>query len=120
MPRVLSFEDGEETKEDDQQADYITNNANQGQIHLRELRPKGYSTAGINNGGILQCQGMLREIPSRAEDSEFYASDSSEENQMKRYESNDNEPEKKLRKLKEKTDDPGSGSMSIKEMKKLT
>ena len=50
---------------------------------------------------------MLREIPSRAEDSEFYASDSSEGNQLKRYESNDNETEKKLRKLKEKTDDPG-------------
>ena len=89
-----------------------------GQIGLRSLKPGAY-TSGGNNG--IGYQGGLREIPSRREDSEFYAS-SSEDEELKRYESNDRHPEaeKKLRKLKEKADNPGAGSISISNMQKLT
>ena len=84
---------------------------------MRRLQQDGYYQNGIRIGQLSHGQ-ELREIPSRAhaEDSEFYATESSVDEHIKMFE-NSGDNQANLNKFKEKNEDD---SVSLQNMKKLS
>ena len=83
---------------------------------MRRLQQDSYQQHGIRIGELSHGQ-ELREIPSRAqaEDSEFYATESSVDEHMKMFE-NSQENSANLTKFKEKNEE---ASVSLHDMKKI-